>query len=155
VIRALEDQRRPAAGGAEDAAACWPAPSCLHEDCCSAGSSNRSKSAELQEAAPPGAGAFSIRSAKNKKKKKEEVRRLITACARARAPMARAQAGRPGGFKRLEQQAPAQPQRREAQQGWRRCLGDASRLALARQAREVLASAPGGAELTVRCGVLR
>ncbi|MCT0201352.1 endonuclease MutS2 [Synechococcus sp. CS-602] len=146
VIRGLEDQRRRQQEAAEDAAALLARTELLHEELLQRWQQQQEQSAELQEQRRQ-ALELSIRSGQ------KEVRRLIH---RLRQGQADGESARQAGqrLKRLEQQHRPQPQRREPN-GWRPVLGERIRLLSLGKAAEVLAISPGGAELTVRCGVLR
>jgi DNA mismatch repair protein MutS2 len=155
VIEGLEQQRRQQQAAAEAAAVVLARTELLHEELLARWEQQKEQSAELQEQRRQQLER-SIRDGQG------EVRRLIRRLRQGAASAERGD-GRAAGeaarlagqrLKRLADEHRPEPQRRE-HGGWRPAVGDRVRVLALGKAAEVLAIAPDGLELTVRCGVLR
>jgi DNA mismatch repair protein MutS2 len=155
VIEGLEQQRRQQQEAAEAAAVVLARTELLHEELLARWEQQKEQSAELQEQRRQQLER-SIREGQG------EVRRLIRRLRRGAASAERGD-GRAAGeaarlagqrLKRLADEHSPEPPRRE-HGGWRPAVGDRVRVLALGKAAEVLAIAPDGLELTVRCGVLR
>ena len=155
VIAGLEDQRQRQQEAAEEAAALLARTELLHEELLLRWQQQKEQSAELQEQRRQQL-EHSIREGQ------QEVRRIIRRLRRGERGRGRpdsrslGETARQAGqrLKGLEQQHRPLPERRE-HRGWMPAVGDRVRLLALGKAAEVLAIAPDGRELTVRCGVMR
>ncbi len=155
VIEGLEQQRRQQQEAAEAAAVVLARTELLHEELLARWEQQKEQSAELQEQRRQQLER-SIRDGQG------EVRRLIRRLRQGAASAERGD-GRAAGeaarlagqrLKRLADEHRPEPPRRD-HGGWRPAVGDRVRVLALGKAAEVLAIAPDGLELTVRCGVLR
>ncbi|MFM7266524.1 MAG: endonuclease MutS2 [Cyanobium sp.] len=155
VIEGLEQERFRQQEAAEEAAALLARTELLHEELLSRWERQKQAGAERQEQQRQ-------RLEESIREGQQEVRRIIRRLRQGERGRGRGdsralgESARQAGqrLKGLEQQhRPASPRRDHG--GWRPAVGDRVRLLALGKAAEVLAIAPDGLELTVRCGVLR
>ncbi len=147
VIRGLEEQRQRQQAAAEDAAVLLARTELLHDELLQRWQKQKQQSAERQEQGRQRL-EHSIREGQ------KEVRSLIS---RLRDGRADGETARKAGqrLRKLEDSHRPKRESRQPRPGWLPAVGDRIRLLALGKAADVLEISEDGAQLTVRCGVMR
>ena len=147
VIRGLEEQRQRQQAAAEDAAVLLARTELLHDELLQRWQKQKQQSAERQEQGRQ-------RLERSIREGQKEVRSLIS---RLRDGRADGETARKAGqrLRKLEDSHRPKRESRQPRPGWLPAVGDRIRLLALGKAADVLEISEDGAQLTVRCGVMR
>ena len=147
VIRGLEEQRQRQQAAAEDAAVLLARTELLHDELLQRWQKQKQQSAERQEQGRQ-------RLERSIREGQKEVRSLIS---RLRDGRADGETARKAGqrLRKLEDNHRPKRESRQPRPGWLPAVGDRIRVLALGKAADVLEISEDGAQLTVRCGVMR